>query len=242
MLDKKTEETQATAPRALKTIAVYGYHPDTLEPLRYAITADESPLEEDVYLLPQYTTRTEPLPNRDGYTQRYEQSSDTWQYLRTWRSVPLYHTGTGLQYYTDHEGWDGLGELPNTLTDLPPPSPAHDWDAEKQVWVENKKRAVALKEAEESRQTGLKIEAMRQGVQNWLDAEAQKAGFDNIEKAVLRAGYDGPLRKIGTAYAVWMDTVWLECKALLTRWQQGEVDLETFDDVKAHLTAPPSLT
>ena len=86
-----------------------------------------------------------------------------------------------------------------------------------------------------------KVEAMRQGVQNWLDYEAQQAGFDNIDKAVLRAGYDGPLRKISTAYAVWMDTVWLECKDLLARWQKGDVDLETFDDVKVYLTAPPSL-
>ena len=46
---------------------------------------------------------------------------------------------------------------------------------------------------------------------------------------------------IGTAYAVWMDTVWLECKDLLARWQKGDVDLETFDDVKVYLTAPPSL-
>lgn len=147
--DKETEATEPTVPRTLKTIAVYGYHPDTLEPLRCVLTADESPLDEDVYLLPQYTTRTEPLPNKDGYVQRYDAGHDAWQYLRTWRDVPLYHTDTGLPYHVSGEGWDGLGELPDKLTDLPPPSPAHDWDAKKSEWVLNKSKQAAL-EAEQA--------------------------------------------------------------------------------------------
>ncbi len=140
------------------------------------------------------------------------------------------------------KSWDGFGDVPNWLTAQEPVSQAFDWSEKSQSWIENKEKAKALSKEQTEKMIAEKVEAMRRGVQDWLDSEAQNAGFDNIDKAVLRAGYDGPLRKIGTAYAVWMDTVWLECKTLLTRWQQGEVNLETFDDVKAHLTAPPSLT
>ena len=216
MLDKETEEAQATAPRTLKTIVVYGYHPDTLEPLRCAITADESPLEEDVYLLPQYTTRTKPLANKDGYTQKYEHSSDTWQYLRTWRSVPLYHTGTGLPYHIGYEGWDGLGELPDMLTDLPPPNSAHDWDAKKQAWVLNKTRQAELEAQAQAQAVADAVAGVTDALSAAIAAEFATlngligANFKSQDTFMTYAGFPNAFQSPAQAFGAWTSSVWSE--------------------------------
>jgi len=48
----------------------------------------------------------------------------------------------------------------------------------------------------------------------YLDTVAQSLGFDNRVTAALRAGYPGPFRQVGSAFAGWMDECYVAAEQL----------------------------
>lgn len=64
--------------------------------------------------------------------------------------------------------------------------------------------------------TGEEIQReLTSALQQYLDAEAIKRGYDNIRSAALRAGYPGPFHDEGVVMATWMDTCWATGYAIL---------------------------
>lgn len=69
--------------------------------------------------------------------------------------------------------------------------------------------AIAQQVADQQKQQQL-IAQYSFALEQHLDVTAQSKRYDNRNTCALRAGYDGPFRAEGTAFATWMDT----CNAL----------------------------
>lgn len=120
-----------------KTIRVYGWHPITKEPLQGEFYADESPLEDDVYHLPQYTTK-KPVPILTEHAcALYDEASDDWLIVPDYRGETLYSKDDGEPFVIEK-----LGDIPENLTFLARPSKAHDWDGKQ--WVLNQAKQSEL--------------------------------------------------------------------------------------------------
>ena len=116
------------------------------------------------------------------------------------------------------------------------PSAVHVWSDKKADWVIDSEKQAALDKAAAIKATDEKIKTMKLLVQELLDSTAQKFGFDNIEKAMLGAQFDGEHQKISKALGSWYYSVWSACKKLLQEWQAGEIAEPTVDVV---ITALP---
>ena len=68
-----------------KTIRVYGWHPITKESLQGEFYADESPLEDGVYHLPQYTTKKSVPTLKEHECALYDETSDDWLIVPDYR-------------------------------------------------------------------------------------------------------------------------------------------------------------
>jgi len=113
-----------------KTIRVYGWHPITKEPLQGEFYADESPLEDDVYHLPQYTTKKSVPTLKEHECALYDEASDDWLIVPDYRGETLYSKTDGEEFVIEK-----LGDIPIGLTLIARPSQAHDWDGKQ--WVLN---------------------------------------------------------------------------------------------------------
>ena len=120
-----------------KTIRVYGWNPITKEPLQGEFYADESPLDDDVYHLPQYTTK-KPVPILTEHAcALYDEASDDWLIVPDYRGETLYSKADGEPFVIEK-----LGDIPENLTFLARPSKAHDWDGKQ--WVLNQAKQSEL--------------------------------------------------------------------------------------------------
>ena len=102
---------------------LYNYHPESHEYLGQ-ITADASPLEEDVYLMPAATTTTPPpiSTRQAGQGLRYDLQLDTWQIVPDYRGETWYSTTDGSACVIDT-----LGMPADSLTPQPRPSVFYFW-------------------------------------------------------------------------------------------------------------------
>ena len=163
-----------------KTIRVYGWHPITKEPLQGEFYADESPLEDDVYHLPQYTTK-KPVPILTEHAcALYDEASDDWLIVPDYRGETLYSKADGEPFVIEK-----LGDIPENLTFLARPSKAHDWDGKQ--WVLNQAKQSELDAQEKAIADAQLLEQKRAEKQAALDSiiVITKSGrsFDGNETA-----------------------------------------------------------
>ena len=163
-----------------KTIRVYGWNPITKEPLQGEFYADESPLEDDVYHLPQYTTK-KPVPILTEHAcALYDEASDDWLIVPDYRGETLYSKADGEPFVIEK-----LGDIPENLTFLVRPSKAHDWDGKQ--WVLNPAKQSELEAQEKAIADAQLLEQKRAEKQAALDSiiVITKSGrsFDGNETA-----------------------------------------------------------
>lgn len=103
------------------TKIIYNYRPDSGEYLSTA-TADESPLEPGVFLVPAFATDIK--PPKAGANQASVFANGKWKLVADWRGVPLFSTADGSPVSISE-----IGKTPAdaSATELPPPSPTHSW-------------------------------------------------------------------------------------------------------------------
>lgn len=76
---------------------------------------------------------------------------------------------------------------------------------------------------------------LTQFVQNYLDKEAQKRGYDNIVSATSYAGYANQFQAEGIAFGVWRSAVWAACYAILADVLEGRRQVPTEAELLAEL-------
>ncbi len=81
-------------------------------------TAQESPCEVGVYLVPAFATLEKPPKSKDGFV--IVRQADQWGYIEDHRNEMLYSTETGEEITITE-----LGELPSNVTTEPRPSQYH---------------------------------------------------------------------------------------------------------------------
>lgn len=128
---------------------IYNYDSNTGEFVG-AAAADANPLDPDNPIIPGYATPTAP-PAVDGNTVAVYRGGSgavpqnwrggAWVTLPDYRRAPLYRTADGTLFALG-DGYDGIGPLPDFLTDLPRPTPAHEWAAGE--WKFSQVRADAI--------------------------------------------------------------------------------------------------
>lgn len=103
------------------TKTIYNYRQDSGEYLS-AATADESPLEPGVFLVPAFATEIK--PPKAGANQATVFADGKWKLVADWRVVPLFSTIDGSPVSITE-----IGKTPADVgaTEVPPPSPAHSW-------------------------------------------------------------------------------------------------------------------
>ncbi len=107
------------------TKTAYSYDPATGE-YTGVTTANESPLEPGVYLLPAHSTEVPPPEAGDHEAALWD--GEAWDLIPDWRGETRYRTDTGEKVHiTD------LGPLPGDVTDVPPPDGEHVWEGG--AWV-----------------------------------------------------------------------------------------------------------
>lgn len=104
---------------------VYDYDPETRE-YKGITEAQESPLEQGVYLLPAHST--ESAPPQAGEHQIAVYSDSGWALLDDHRGEIFYDTAT-----RERREIKNLGPVPDGLTDLVPGDPEAVWDGDK--WI-----------------------------------------------------------------------------------------------------------
>lgn len=95
--------------------------------------ADPDPLVEDNWLFPAHTTSVAPPAPGTGQIAVLDQIAQTWSLVAAWFDAPLYLTASGDAYVLgctiDGDSFNGLGTLPDWLTDVARPSDLYVWTA-----------------------------------------------------------------------------------------------------------------
>jgi len=190
---------------------IYNYHPDTLEFISVG-EADVSPLEPGVFLIPAHATEVPPKDAGVFEAVVFDPTISEWALVPDYRGAALFSTTTKLQIPQYEIKLRDTLESLNATFDAPT-GPYYDFIDGK--WVEN---VEAKKATIQKHLTGF--------IQEHLDLTAQAHGYDNIHSAALRAGFEGPFRAEGIAFAQWMDGCWLQAYSVL-------------DEVKAALRPVP---
>lgn len=84
------------------------------------------------------------------------------------------------------------------------------------------------KPKEQDKLTSLK-EQFINAIDEVLNSEAKKRGYDDIKSARSYAGYDNAFRAESEAFGKWSANVWQWGYALLERIKNGEVDINTLE-------------
>ncbi|MBM3114294.1 pyocin knob domain-containing protein [Jeongeupia naejangsanensis] len=93
-----------------------------------------------VPLIPDGATLEPPPASNDeaGYPRLAVLKTEGWDLVRNWRQVALWRTSNGQAYspgnWSHDPEWSGLGDLPDWLTDQPPPSDYPLWNATSRAW------------------------------------------------------------------------------------------------------------
>lgn len=85
-----------------------------------------------------------------------------------------------------------------------------------------------------------KLVSINVAVQNMLNTEARRKGYDNIHTAAIRAALpNSPFHAEGVAFGEWMDQCFAKCYELLAQWQSGAIAEMTIDEVLAVMPPCP---
>lgn len=109
-------------------------------------------------------------------------------------------------------------------------APVLDGDVFRQAW-----EIVELAEEEREEAASKAIAAIEAAIDAHLDSVAQQYRFSDRTRLALRAAYPNPWQQLAIAFGTWMDT----CNALAASWLQdfldGEIQLQTPEQVIAQL-------
>lgn len=73
------------------------------------------------------------------------------------------------------------------------------------------------------------------GLQRHLDSQAMCLGYDNMQSAMVRAGYPGPYHAEGTKLAQWADSCWVGAYAIFADIKARKCDVPTIEELIAAL-------
>ncbi|MBK5570102.1 tail fiber assembly protein [Ensifer sp. SSB1] len=132
---------------------IFNYHPMTGEFLSAGV-ADENQLDPSDPIVPGYATRVAMpagIADRVHVYRRPDGSvpqnwpEGNWSLVPDYRRVAIYRTADGSEFEIGNE-FNGLGELPQFLTDMPRPTAAHVWSGDS--WVLDAAKETAMLTAE----------------------------------------------------------------------------------------------
>lgn len=84
------------------------------------------------------------------------------------------------------------------------------------------------------------VQSLNQDVAKYMDRVAQAKGYDNRITCSMRAGFDGPFKAEGQAFASWMDNCFTIMYQVLYKAEQGEIPIPTtFNELLQYLPTPP---
>lgn len=107
---------------------IHHIHPITREYIGHG-EADDSPQEPGNFLLPANATIKAPPATGMHEVAVFDQAEDDWVVMPDFRAVELYSILDGRHVIS------GIGPKPQDTTDLPRPSPMHDWNGVS--WIAN---------------------------------------------------------------------------------------------------------
>ena len=195
---------------------LHNYDPNSGEFLSTAL-ADESPLEEGVFLIPANATQVEPPACATGQVAVF--NGEAWSVVADVRGI-WYDAGRQAlsvnRLDVDVQG----------LTRIAPPSPAYDLAAG--AWVLNAQRDIEHVKAQ-----------LSELIQRHLDSAAHARGYDSILSAVTYAGEPAvpAFQAEGQAFRAWRSLVWARCYQLAAEVQAGKRPVPTPEALIALLPA-----
>ena len=85
---------------------------------------------------------------------------------------------------------------------------------------------------EEEDPISVRLKAMEDGIQAYMDRTAHDRGYDSIYTAIgyLNSGVQR-FREDAEAALAWRDQIWVLCHRLLDQWQAGEIEALTLEQV-----------
>lgn len=83
------------------------------------------------------------------------------------------------------------------------------------------------------------VEGYTRAIDQLLNAEAAKKGYDSILSAALRAGYPGPFHDEGVAFATWMDQCYSAGYIIIADVKSGDRAMPTVEELLEELPAAP---
>lgn len=172
--------------------------------------------KEPVYLIPDNTTLVVPGVDVPGKAQRFVDGA--WEYVEDLRGKVIYNCKTKEKLTVTF-----LGSLPDGFTFREP----RQFD----VWRKGKWEldTEALMNFQKSQAVNT--------VQEMLDMEAKKYGFDNIHTAAVWSMSKSPKRKArADALIAWGDTVWDFAEA---EWKKQATGNPTYTTIEEFITALP---
>lgn len=140
------------------------------------------------------------------------------EYVIDNRTTKLYKKADGSVYLFDGE-YDGLGEVPDWLTDIAPSSSAYDWSTKTNDWVLNKTRAAAL-EAQAIKDAVPKIVSMVQA----KCALLRFGLLDDVEAAMLTDAVPREAKIYWTGTTVRREDATVSMMAAMLKLTDAQVD------------------
>lgn len=146
------------------------------------ITTDPDPMREGYFLYPAHTTLIQPpAVNEPHEAARFDRQAVKWQVVPAWIDKALYVKQTRAAYEigtTISLGlFNGLGDLPDWLTDKQPPSEFHIWQQKEKGqgdWVLDQKRFdydIVLKRQVERKEKMDKADLICMGLRDMVIAD-----------------------------------------------------------------------
>ena len=125
------------------------------------------------------------------------------------------------------------GDIPEGYTTKPQPTPAHDWDVKKSVWVLNK-----TKQAEIDAQAMLAaVDAVKQALQSHIDSVAFGLGFSGGNAVMLYAGFENQFKPLAQAFGAWEAGIWVAANQYMAQVKSGDAPMLMPDEAVAKIPA-----
>ena len=92
-------------------------------------------------------------------------------------------------------------------------------------------KPVTLLDGRAITKTNAPLILLESAVQQHLDAKAVSRGYDNIQSAMIRAGYPGPYHTEGTKFAQWADACWVAVYAVFADIKASKREVPTVEEL-----------
>lgn len=171
--------------------------------------------------LAEHMTLTEP-PHETGKVTYWDDSIDAW-------SLRIDYTGVQCWSTTDPRQSVVLAVtdwlIPDGYTDTPQPSPAHDWDDKKSVWVLNKTKQAELDAAARAQAEKQAVEAVKHALQSHIDSVAIGLGFSGGNAVMLYAGFANAFQQLAQAFGTWEADIWEQANQYMAQVKVGDAPM-----------------